>query len=254
MEYLITKSLLLSSFIILMVSFLESLALVGLLLPGTMLMIGIGVMIGNGNIKLYPAWCAGTIGCLLGDWLSYYIGWQFKKNLYHWYFFKKYQTILEKIKFALYKHNIITIIIGRFIGYTRPLVPLISGMVSLPIKKFFLANIIGCFFWPLLYFIPGILAGVISEVPKNEHSTYLIFKFLFLIIVIIFWIGLWLCWRWKNTIEYNDWVQSLLPVHRLRWLAPVFFILGLIGLIAIQFHPMMILFHDMLKKIFIHSI
>lgn len=252
MEYLITKSILLSSFVILIVAFLESLALVGLLLPGTILMVGIGMMIGNGNIKLYPAWFAGTIGCLLGDWLSYYVGWKFKEFLSHWRFLKKYKSTLNKIKYALYQHNIITIIFGRFIGYTRPLIPLISGMVSLPIKKFFLANAIACFFWPLLYFIPGILAGVISEIPNTRNTEYLIFKILLLIIIIIFWIGVWLCWRWKNTINYDDWLQEFLPIHRLRWLAPTFFLLGMIGIIAIQFHPMMKLFHHVLKKIFIH--
>lgn len=238
-----------SLLIIFLVSFFESLALVGLILPGAILMASLGTMIGSNHIGLYPAWVVGSIGCLLGDWLSYYFGWQFKEPLNNWKFLKKYEKILKKIKHALYKYSLITIISGRFIGHTRPLVPLIAGMIGLPIKKFLLPNIIGCIFWPPVYFIPGILAGIIIDIPQNKQHS--IFKLLLFTIIIIFWIGVWLCWRWKNFNHKNNWLNRLLSLYILRWLAPLFLITGIIGLVAIQYHPIMMIFHHLLWNVFI---
>ena len=152
------QSLNYSLIIVATVSFLESLTLVGLFIPGIVLMASLGTLIGNGYLNFYSAWIAGLIGCLFGDWISYYIGWRFKKWLHNLSLLKKNNIILNKIKKSLYNHNIITILIGRFIGPTRPLVPLVCGMLKLPLKKFILPSIFGCLLWPPIYFFPGILS------------------------------------------------------------------------------------------------
>ncbi|VDZ05340.1 DedA family integral membrane protein [Escherichia coli] len=54
---------------VVLVAFLESLALVGLILPGTVLMAGLGALIGSGELSFWHAWLAGIVGCLLGDWI-----------------------------------------------------------------------------------------------------------------------------------------------------------------------------------------
>lgn len=49
LEHFITQSTLYSLIAVLLVAFLESLALVGLILPGTVLMAGLGALIGSGE-------------------------------------------------------------------------------------------------------------------------------------------------------------------------------------------------------------
>ena len=161
-----------------LVAFLESLALVGLILPGTVMMAGLGALIGSGDVNFWQAWLAGIIGCLLGDWISFWLGWRFKKPLHRWSFMKKNKALLDKTEHALHQHSMITILIGRFVGPTRPLVPMVAGMLDLPVAKFILPNIIGCLLWPPLYFLPGILAGAAIDIPTNEHSAS--FKWLLL--------------------------------------------------------------------------
>ncbi|SUB18460.1 Inner membrane protein yabI [Pantoea agglomerans] len=73
-QQLITQSLEWALFAVALVTFLESLALVGLLLPGTVMMASLGALVGSGELGLYPAWAAGFAGCLIGDWVSYGIG------------------------------------------------------------------------------------------------------------------------------------------------------------------------------------
>ena len=167
LEHFITQSTVYSLLAVMLVAFLESLALVGLILPGTVMMAGLGALIGGGEVNFWQAWLAGIVGCLLGDWISFWLGWRFKKPLHRWSFMKKNRALLEKTEHALHQHSMITILIGRFVGPTRPLVPMVAGMLDLPVAKFVLPNIIGCLLWPPLYFLPGILAGAAIDIPAD---------------------------------------------------------------------------------------
>lgn len=55
-QHLLTQSLEWALFAVAVVTFFESLALVGLVLPGTVMMASLGALIGSGKIGLYPAW------------------------------------------------------------------------------------------------------------------------------------------------------------------------------------------------------
>ena len=130
LEHFITQSVAYSLIAIALVAFLESLALVGLLLPGTVLMAALGALIGSGEVNFYEAWAVGIIGCLLGDWISFWLGWRFKKPLHRWSFLKKHKALLDKTEHALHQHSMFTILVGRFVGPTRPLVPMVAGMLD----------------------------------------------------------------------------------------------------------------------------
>lgn len=79
LEHFITQSTVYSLMAVVLVAFLESLALVGLILPGTVLMAGLGALIGSGELSVWH-WLAGIIGCLMGDWISFWLGWRFKSR------------------------------------------------------------------------------------------------------------------------------------------------------------------------------
>lgn len=66
-----------------------------------------------------------------------------------------------------------TILVGRFVGPTRPLVPMVAGMLDLPVAKFITPNIIGCLLWPPFYFLPGILAGAAIDIPAGMQAVSL---------------------------------------------------------------------------------
>ena len=55
-------------------AFGESLAFISLLIPAWAALVGIGVLIGSGDLNFWPIWVAGALGAALGDWLSYWIG------------------------------------------------------------------------------------------------------------------------------------------------------------------------------------
>ena len=60
--------------VILLLAFGESLALVSLLFPATVILFGIGALIGAGGLEFWPLWAAAAVGAALGDYASYWLG------------------------------------------------------------------------------------------------------------------------------------------------------------------------------------
>ncbi|WP_130100178.1 DedA family protein [Siccibacter turicensis] len=248
LDHFITQSVTYSLIAVALVAFLESLALVGLLLPGTVLMAGLGALIGSGEVNFYQAWMAGIVGCFLGDWISFGLGWRFKKPLHRWSFLKKNKALLDKTEHALHQHSMFTILVGRFVGPTRPLVPMVAGMLDLPVRKFVLPNVIGCVLWPPFYFLPGILAGAAIDIPDDMQSSW--FKWLLLGVALLLWVAGWLCWRWwRSGKGSTDRLAAYLPRARLRWLAPLVSVAALGSLVALLNHPLMPVYLGILRKV-----
>ena len=58
-------------FIVGALAFAESLAVVSLLVPSTVLLLGIGALVGANGLEFWPVWLGAAISAILGDWLSY---------------------------------------------------------------------------------------------------------------------------------------------------------------------------------------
>lgn len=248
LQQFIMQSLAFTLMIIMLVAFLESLALVGLLLPGTVMMATIGALIGGGKVDFYLAWGAAMVGCLLGDWSSYFIGRAFKGPLHRWSFLKKNKALLDKTEHALYQHSMATILIGRFVGPTRPLVPMVAGMLDLSPYKFALPNIIGCLAWPPVYFLPGILAGVAIDIPSSANSG--LFKWLLLDVAVLVWLAVWLSWRWwregkRSADKLSDWLTP----GRLRVACILSWIAALVSFYYLYQQPLMPVYRHLLWRV-----
>lgn len=245
-KYLITQSVSHYFIIIILVTFLESLALIGLLLPGIVFMTTIGTLIGQEKIPFYPAWIIGIIGCLLGDYLSYYIGLIFKKWIYKINLFNKNIILFNKIQKTLYQYSTFTIFIGKFIGPIRPLVTMIAGMIKLPIKKFILPSLMASILWPLLYFLPGIITGVILNNP-NYHKNNII-KWVLIIVCLNIWMGCFLLWKyWNKNHKYG--ILKKIKTKYLILIAITNLIIGIIGLIYIQKNMKVLIVKEIIYKI-----
>ncbi|CAM3636270.1 hypothetical protein BS639_04595 [Rouxiella silvae] len=248
LQHLVAQSVGFALIIVSVVAFFESLALVGLLLPGTVMMATLGTLIGSGQVGLYEAWLAAGLGCFLGDWVSYFMGRGFKGPLHNWSFLKRYQALLDKTGYALERHSFATVILGRFIGPTRPLVPLVAGMLNLPPLKFAPPNIVGCITWPPVYFLPGILAGVAIDIPHSHSST--VFKWTLFITVVLIWLSAWLVWRWVRSGKASaDAVSAWLPLARLRWVSVLSMSATLVSIFMLSKQPLMPIYAHLLFKV-----
>jgi len=141
------------------VSFAESLALVGLVVPGAVLMFASGVVIASGGLPLAPAIHAAAVGALLGDLLSYLAGRVYGERLFQLRLFQRTHAALDRARLFLDRHGGKSIILGRFVGALRPLVPLIAGIIGMSPRRFLAAAIPGAWAWAAAYLLPGVVFG-----------------------------------------------------------------------------------------------
>ncbi len=133
-QHLFTQSLEYSLIAVALVAFLESLALVGLILPGTVMMAGLGALIGSGEVNQFLAGVAGRDYRLPDGRLDLLLaGLALQGAAAPLVFMKKNKALLDKTEHALHQHSMFTILVGRFVGPTRPLVPMVAGMLDLPV-------------------------------------------------------------------------------------------------------------------------
>lgn len=172
LQQLLTEYQAYALLILFLLVFAESVAVLGLLVPGTALMFSFGVLIGAEQMGFWTACLVATVAGLVGDSLSYLAGRKFRPQLESWNWLSRQQKELDKISSALENNVWLAIVAGRFIGPSRPLLPLLAGMLKLSPSRYFPAATLACALWPIAYFLPGIMAGVAWQLKGTNLTLF----------------------------------------------------------------------------------
>lgn len=156
----ITNHPVLSGFIVFLISLSESLAIVGLIVPGVILMTAIGSLIGAGRLPGTETMIWAMLGAIVGDGISYWLGYYYRNKINELWLFKNFTKWLEKGAVFFARHGGKSIILGRFIGPIRPTIPVIAGIMGMTPKSFLFFNIVSAILWAPIYCLPGILIGI----------------------------------------------------------------------------------------------
>ena len=133
--------------IVFLVALFESLVLIGILLPGIVILFGVGTLIGLGIMELIPIWLAATSGAFLGDFLSYLLGHRFRGHLLDVWPFSRYPALMERGTLFFHSHGAKSVVAGRFIGPLRPIIPAVAGMMGMKPGRFIAGDIPACVTW-----------------------------------------------------------------------------------------------------------
>ena len=154
-------------FIVFGIAFIESLAVIGLLMPGWLLLVGVGVLIGTGNIDFYLASIFCFAGAVLGEYISFMVGVHYQEQVHHWPIFKRHPGWLEKTEHFFLRYGVASIALGRFVGPVRAFVPLIAGMSAMPVMRFQITNWLSAMVWAPAYLIPGVILGASVQIDSS---------------------------------------------------------------------------------------
>ena len=169
-----------------LIAMTESLVVIGLIVPGAVMMVGIGTLVGAQVIPFTSTMLYGVLGAVLGDGISYWCGHHYHEHLRELWPFKKYPHWLHKGEAFFATHGTKSVFLGRFVGPVRPLVPVIAGMLNMPALRFYTANIISACIWSPSYMLPGIIIGQASrEFGPQVASRFLLTVFAALIVLAI---------------------------------------------------------------------
>jgi len=146
-----------------LVSFLESFALLGLLVPGVVLLFSLSAVANSIGIHPIILMIFGAAGALVGDLRSFFIGRHFKHSIGQWHWFQRHQTWLDQGEWFIKKWGWLSVSIGRFLGPLRPVIPMVAGTLGMKPKLFIPLNILTVLFWAPAYLLPGYFTGELSQ-------------------------------------------------------------------------------------------
>jgi membrane protein DedA with SNARE-associated domain len=136
-------------------AFGESFAIISLIIPATVALIGVGALIGASNIPFIPVWIGASIGAALGDWISYWIGLKLENAVHHIWPLSRYPQMIARGEVFFKRFGTWSIFLGRFFGPVRAVIPLVAGMFEMPFVPFQIANWVSAFVWAFALLAPG---------------------------------------------------------------------------------------------------
>jgi membrane protein DedA with SNARE-associated domain len=202
-----------SLFFTFFIALTESLAIIGSIVPGSVTMTAIGILAGSGIMRIDLTLLAATLGAVCGDSLSYFLGYFYSEQLIDMWPFKKYPNLLRYGKDFFSKHGGKSVLIGRFVGPLRSIIPVIAGIMHMKQWRFLIANVISAIGWSILYVMPGVLIGTAGHELSTEGATRLfililvILAAIWLVSIIIKWLIIRLNLFLKNNL-HGFWLSS----------------------------------------------
>jgi membrane protein DedA with SNARE-associated domain len=158
-----------------LITFAESLAVVSLFVPATVMLLGIGALVAAGAVGFWEVFAAAVPGAILGNSLSYWFGRRFKHAIAESRFFRKRAALLARGHDYFEKHGGKSVFIGRFFGPTRAVVPLVAGMTEMPRRRFLLANASSAVVWVILSIAPSLWGSAVLPSliggPAEAHTA-----------------------------------------------------------------------------------
>lgn len=145
--------------LIVLLSALESLLVIGLFIPGTAMLLGLGALTGAGNLPLWPTLAGATAGAMLGDTVSFLIGRYFRGGLPLTWPFRRYPRLWHSGQSYFNRQGGKAVLMGRYIGVMRPIVPAVAGATGMPVRRFLAVDAVACLTWVPLNMLPGVLLG-----------------------------------------------------------------------------------------------
>ena len=168
----------------------ESIAIVGLAVPGSTLIVCAGFLTAHGQGTIGGVMIAAGIGALAGDVISYLMGARLGYRFLRRPFFRKYLELIRRAEMFFIDHGGKSLFFGRFAGPLRGLTPFIAGSARLEPLRFAGYTLISCLLWGLVY--PGIgNLGAASwrqvQVLSGRLSLFITTLLVLLLINTFFW-------------------------------------------------------------------
>ena len=177
-----------SYLIILLLSFLDTVFVIGTIFPGSIMVMGVGFLAAYSILNIWACLIFVLIGGLAGDSLTYFFGmhgtnwFKNESKLLKFTYLKKGQKFFDK-------HGDKSIVLGRFMGVIKAVVPFIAGLVRMDFKKFLYLNIVSGLIWSVLYLGLGFFLGMSMDrffIPKDLKMIVVALPFIIFFGWIIF--------------------------------------------------------------------
>ena len=167
-------------YVLLLMTFLETSAFLGFLVPGESMVVIAGLLASRGVLELGDVIWVASLGAIMGDTVGYFIGRRFGEGFFlkygKYFFFKK--EYLDEAKGFFDKHSGKTVFLGRFMAWLRAFAPVVAGISKMHYPRFLFFNVAGGIIWATIFSLIGYFVGNSWDIIKTYLGRLGIFAFI----------------------------------------------------------------------------
>jgi undecaprenyl-diphosphatase len=181
-------------------TFLESAALIGLIVPGDIVLALAGVYAGRGDLSIAGVIACGVVFGVCGETVGYLLGRHFGDSLLRRApIIRRFEHRLEEAKVSIRTNAGKTITIGRFVTGAASFIPFVAGTSGVPPRTFFSFTIPTIAVWATAVTLVGFFVGnnveTIDRILTSAGGVGLV-----LVLLIV---GVWI-WRHRGRPGPDD--------------------------------------------------
>lgn len=162
----------------------ENSMFLGLLIPGSIILILAGLSAENGSINIWFVLAAAVAGALIGDTLSYLTG------RFGWR--KSFERggvgeAIDKVRVQMEANHTWIILAYHFAGYSRAVGPLAAGLFRIPYRTWAPLDYAGATAWVIVFAMVGVVLGLfgLEFGDTKRMARFLEFFFTALLVVTV---------------------------------------------------------------------
>jgi membrane protein DedA with SNARE-associated domain/membrane-associated phospholipid phosphatase len=168
-------------------AFSESVPVLGAVIPGSVIIVGISALVPTGAVATVPMLIAAISGAIIGDSTSYWVGRKYHRQILNRWPVSQWTVAIEKSERFIEKHGGKSVFLARFTP-ARAFVPLITGVLQMPVRQFYRADIVSALVWAPVHVFPGVALGT-SFALAGEQAGRL--ALLSVAVLILLWVTIW---------------------------------------------------------------
>jgi membrane protein DedA with SNARE-associated domain/membrane-associated phospholipid phosphatase len=168
---------------------LETTIGIGLILPGSTIILFLGALSGQGYLDPGDLIGFAVVGAIIGDNINFYLGRKYGARWLEGGFWLLNTDHIEKARHFMDAHGAKSIFLGRFIPSVKEIVPFIAGSVRMKQKTFMFWNALGGIGWGFEWVFAGYIfsqALQLAEVWLSRAGLFIAFLVVFGIIIYFF--------------------------------------------------------------------
>lgn len=200
-----------------LITCIDGLFIVGALVPAGIMLFAMGALVALGAVDLWTTALVAAGGALAGDVLSFILGWAYRERLFESRVFRRYPDLIGNGRRFFARHGGKSVVLARFLGPMRAIMPSLAGAAGMPIWYFLLADTLAALAWAFAYILPGMVfgasLGLAAEVAGRLALLIALLGFSMWVAVSVTlfmirqmqahadrWIGAWLDWSRRHRV------------------------------------------------------
>jgi undecaprenyl-diphosphatase len=137
----------------------ESIPIIGAVVPGTAVILALSALVPSGALLLWPLLIAATLGAIVGDGLSFWLGHRYHREILGFWPFNRHPELIQSSEAFFERHGVKSVFLARFVPGVRAFIPLLAGMMGMAVSRFYVVNVASALAWAPSHILSGVLVG-----------------------------------------------------------------------------------------------